>query len=123
MAETEIVKIINIKTDQAINTVKELKNYISELRDDLVKTDKGSKEYGETLEEIAKAQSKLTEVTRDAKNAMNYAEGSYKALNQELVNLRNEYRNLSAQDRENAEVGGAMLTRIQELSDFLSKLE
>ena len=43
MADTEIVKIINIKTDQAITTVKELKNYINDLRDDLVKVDKGSK--------------------------------------------------------------------------------
>ena len=121
--ETEVVKIINIKTDQAINTVKELKNYINELRDDLVKTDKSSEEYGKTLEEIAKAQTKLTEVTKDSKNAMNYAEGSYRALNQELVNLRNEYKNLSAEERENAEVGGAILKRIAELDTELKSID
>ena len=123
MAETEIIKIINIKTDAAINSVRELKNYINDLRNDLVKVDKGSKEYEETLQEIAKAQSKLTEVTRDSKNAMNYAEGSYKALNQELVNLRNEYRNLSAEERNSAEVGGRILTRIQELDTELKSID
>ena len=123
MADTEIVKIINIKTDQAITTVKELKNYINDLRNDLVKVDKGSKEYEKTLEEIANAQTKLTEVTKDAKNAMNYAEGSYKALNQELVNLRNEYRNLSAEERNSAEVGGRILTRIQELDTELKSID
>lgn len=123
MADTEIVKIINIKTDQAITTVKELKNYINDLRDDLVKVDKGSKEYEKTLEEIANAQTKLTEVTKDAKNAINYQEGSYRALNQELVNLRNEYKNLSEAERNNAEVGGAMLSRIQELDTELKSID
>lgn len=123
MADTEIIKIINIKTDAAIQSVKDLKNYINDLKDDLVKTNKGSKEYEETLQEIAKAQSKLTEVTRDSKNAMNYAEGSYKALNQELVNLRNEYRNLTAEERNSAEVGGKILTRIQELDTELKSID
>ena len=119
----EIVKIINIKTDQAVNTVKELRTYINDLKDDLVKLDKGSKEYEETLEEIAKAQTKLTEVQKDSKNAMNYQEGSYRALNQELVNLRNEYKNLSEAERNNAEVGGAMLSRIQELDTELKSID
>ena len=123
MGETEIVKIINIKTDQAVNTVKELRTYINDLKDDLVKLDKGSKEYEETLEEIAKAQTKLTEVQKDSKNAMNYQEGSYRALNQELVNLRNEYKNLSEAERNNAEVGGAMLSRIQELDTELKSID
>ena len=122
MAETEIIKIINIKTNSAIESVRDLKNYINDLRDDLVKVDKGSKEYEKTLEEIANAQTKLTEVTKDAKNAINYQEGSYRALNQELVNLRNEYKNLSEAERNNAEVGGAMLSRIQELDTELKIL-
>ena len=123
MADTEITRIINIKTDAAIQSVKDLKNYINDLRDGLIKTERGSKEYEETLQEIAKAQSKLTEVTRDSKNAMNYAEGSYKALNQELVNLRNEYRNLTAEERNSAEVGGKILNRIQELDTELKSID
>lgn len=119
----EIVKVINIKTNEAINSVKGLKDYINELKDDLVKLDKSSEEYESTLEEIAKAQSKLTEVQRDSKNAMNYQEGSYRALNQELVNLRNEYKNLSEAERNNAEVGGAMLSRIQELDTELKSID
>lgn len=123
MAETEIVKIINIKTNSAIESVRDLKKYIEDLRNDLVKVDKGSKEYEKTLEEIANAQTKLTEVTKDAKNAINYQEGSYRALNQELVNLRNEYKNLSEAERNNAEVGGAMLSRIQELDTELKSID
>lgn len=122
MAE-EIVKIINIKTDQAITTVKELKQYISELKDDLVKTDRTSEEYKKTLDELAIAQTKLTEVTNDAKQANNYAEGSYRALNQELVRLRNEYKNLTEAERNNASVGGAILTRIQELDNELKSID
>lgn len=123
MAEQEIVKIINIKTGEAINSVKELKQYINELKDDLVKVDKNSKEYTDTLEVIANAQTKLTQVNKDAKNAINYQEGSYRALNQELVNLRNEYKNLSEAERNNAEVGGAMLSRIQELDTELKSID
>lgn len=122
MAE-EVVKIINIKTNEAINSVKELKQYINELKDDLVKTDKSSEEYRKTLEEIANAQTKLTEVQNDSKNAMNYAEGSYKALNQELVKLRNEYRNLSEEQRNSTSIGGAMLNRIQELDSQLKAID
>lgn len=122
MAE-EVVKIINVKTNEAINSVKELKQYINELKDDLVKTDKSSEEYRKTLEEIANAQTKLTEVQNDSKNAMNYAEGSYKALNQELVKLRNEYRNLSEEQRNSTSIGGAMLNRIQELDSQLKAID
>ena len=122
MAE-EVVKIINVKTNEAINSVKELKQYINELKDDLVKTDKSSEEYRKTLEEIANAQTKLTEVQNDSKNAMNYAEGSYKALNQELVKLRNEYRNLSEEQRNSTSIGGAMLNRIQELDSQLKSID
>ena len=121
--EEEIVQIINIKTDQAITTVKELKQYISELRDDLVKVDKNSEEYNKTLEEIAKAQTKLTNVTRDAKNAINYNTGSYRELNQELVNLRNDYKNLTEEQRNNSDVGGKMLSRIQELDKELKSID
>lgn len=121
--ETEIIKVINIKTGEAINTVKELKKYVEELTDDLVKTDKTSQEYADTLEEIAKAQTKLTEVKKDAKNAMNYEDGSYKALNQELVRLKNEYRSLSEEQRNNVEVGGKILTRIQELDSELKSID
>lgn len=122
MAE-EVVKIINVKTNEAINSVKELKQYINELKDDLVKTDKSSEEYRKTLEEIANAQTKLTEVQNDSKTAMNYAEGSYKALNQELVKLRNEYRNLSEEQRNSTSIGGAMLNRIQELDSQLKSID
>ena len=123
MDNTEVVKIINIKTDQAINTVKELKQYINELKDDLVKTDRTSEEYKNTLDALADAQTKLIQVTNDSRNAANYAEGSYRALNQELVQLRNEYKLLSEEERNNASVGGAMLSRINELDTELKSID
>ena len=122
MAEV-IEKLINIKTNEAINNVKELKQYISELTDDLVKVEKGSKEYEETLEEIGRAQKKLTEVQRDSKNALDAETGSYRALNKELVALRNEYKSYSEAQRNSAEIGGKTLARIQELDAELKSID
>lgn len=54
------------------------------------------------------------EITREI--ALNeLAEGSIKAMGMTLTNLRNEYEGLSAEQRNNAEVGGKLLEQIQAL--------
>ena len=42
MAE-EVIRIIKIETEGSVKTVKDLKNEIKSLRDDLVNTEKGTK--------------------------------------------------------------------------------
>lgn len=121
--ELETVRVISIKTNQAIENVRDLKKYISELTDDLVKLDKSSEEYQQTLDALGPAQAKLIQVQRDAKNAVDTTETSYRALNAELVRLKNEYRNYTAEQRNSTEVGGATLKRIQELDAELKEID
>lgn len=54
------------------------------------------------------------EVTRQVQ-IESLAEGSLKAMGMQLTDLRNEYEALSAEERNNLEIGGQMLTQIQAL--------
>lgn len=57
---------------------------------------------------------KNREVAREVQLSQ-LAEGSIRALGMQLTDLRNEYDLLSEAERENVEIGGAMLSQIQEM--------
>jgi len=79
----------------------ELKNKIQGLDQELKQIDKSFKKIPQAVE---------------------YAEGSYYALNQELVDLRKQYKNLSAAERESAK-GNELKQKIQELDKELKKID
>jgi len=120
--ENEIVKIISIKTDQSIETVKDLKKYIGELRDDLVKLDKNSEEYEETVNALVTSQQKLIEVQNAGKKSYSELDDSIKGLRNQLKALNNTYDELSAADR-NSSVGQNILKQIQGVDSQLKQLE
>lgn len=91
MAE-EVVKILKIETEGAAQTVKDLKNEITGLRDALVNTTKGSEEYNKIVEKLVDDQKKLTDVMRAGKDEMKAAEGSYNALQNEMTALRKVWK-------------------------------
>ncbi len=85
------------------------------LADTVAKTEKARS--GVNDEQIRATQA-LREATREATRRVQIEqleEGSVKRLGMELTDLRNEYYNLSKAERENAEVGGEMLARIQKM--------
>lgn len=65
---------------------------------------------------------RLRELNNEQKNA-GFAEGSYRQLNAELGELRNQYKALSEAERENDEIGGALQQRIMELDTKLKALD
>ena len=122
MAEQEIVKIINIKTGEGINSVRDLKKYIGELRDSLVVLDKDTDEYKKTVDELTDKQKKLTEVQAAGKSTYTAVEDSIKGLRLQLKSLNNTYDELSAADR-NSDIGKNLLSQIQAVDKQLKELE
>lgn len=121
MAE-EVIRIIKIETEGSVKTVKDLKNEIKSLRDDLVNTEKGTKEYDNILNKLVSDQQKLTDVMNAGKSTYSAVDDSIKGLRNQLKSLNNVYDELSAADR-NSEVGANLLKQIQGVSTQLKELE
>ena len=79
-------------TEKSINSVKDLKQEITDLRDRLVTLDKGSDDYKATVQELIDAQVKLKEVMNAGKNETQAAEGSYNALSQRMSALKQVWK-------------------------------
>lgn len=79
-------------TEKSINSVKDLKQEIADLRDRLVTLDKGSDDYKATVQELIDAQVKLKEVMNAGKNETQAAEGSYNALSQRMSALKQVWK-------------------------------
>lgn len=73
-----------------------------------------------------RATQELREATREQARRVQIeqlAEGSVKRLGMELTDLRNRYQALSAEERNNAEVGGEMLRQVQALDAEYKQLK
>ena len=118
-----IQRIIEIHAERSTDTVKDLKTEISDLKDALLNVDKASEDYDKGLKLLREDQQRLNEVNALTKKTVDALPGSYYALNAELVQTRKNYKELTAEERDNAEKGGAMLKRIQELDAQLKALD
>ena len=111
-------------TKQVVGLEQQLESLNAELKE----TEKGSDEYiklrnavAVTKEELSKARKEQKDFVKSAE-ATKQAEGSYYQLNQQLVDLRKSYKNLSAAERESAK-GQEMKMKIQELDSELKKID
>lgn len=121
MTNTERQAVLNFKIT-GTETVGEIKNHLKDLKKVLNDTTKGSEEYKESVKGIAETQRVLTGVMNETKFSVDYAKGSYNALNQELVNTRRAYKELSEEERNSAS-GQEMLQKIQKLDGDLKALD
>lgn len=115
---TEYKPIINIDTGKSITTLKELKQYIAQLNDVLVRTEKGTDEYRATVGELTIAQGKLKEVMTATKQETAPLEGSYNALVKQMAELKKEYKSV-ATDMERA----ALAPKIKAINDQLKGMD
>lgn len=115
---TEIKKVLTIDTTD----LKEYKKHIEELRGELLVLEKGSEDYVKIEEEITRETQKLNEVLKVGKKEVTAVQGSYNALNKELVEARKAYKALSEQERESAS-GKEMLAHINDLDKQLKNLD
>lgn len=118
-----IQRIIEVHAERSTDTVKDLKKEISDLKDALLNVDKASEDYDKGLKLLREDQRRLNEVNALTKKSVDALPGSYNALNAELVQTRKAYKELTPEERANAEVGGVMIKRIQELDKELKTLD
>lgn len=118
-----IQRIIEVHAERSTDTVKDLKTEINQLKDALLNVDKASEDYDKGLKLLREDQKRLNEVNALTKKSVDALPGSYNALNAELVQTRKAYKELTPEERANAEVGGVMIKRIQELDSELKSLD
>jgi hypothetical protein len=105
-----------------------LEQEIQKLNTELKGTSVGSDEYIKLRNEIATTTEQLKNAKKEQKDfiksaeATKQAEGSYYALNQELVDLKKSYKNLSAAERDSAK-GQELKAKIQGLDAELKKID
>lgn len=82
-------KILEIKMKiEGANSVKELKDVISELTPEMTTADKTAEEYAQTVDLMTKAQEKLTTAMKAGKSQISAQEGSYNALVNKMAALK-----------------------------------
>lgn len=95
----------------------------------LTDEEKAAKKLRDTRERLANADSEANKLQIEATQQLrernreisrqvaqnNLAEGSVRAMGMSLTDLRNEWENLSAEERNNVEIGGELLKQIQAL--------
>lgn len=111
-------------TKQVVGLEQEIKKLNTELKGTSVGSDEYIKlrnQIATTSEELKKAKKEQKDFIKSAE-ATKQAEGSYYQLNQELVDLKKAYKNLSAAERESAK-GKEMQAKIQGLDKELKKID
>lgn len=116
-------RIIEVRTERGVDSVRDLKKEIDDLKTVLLNTDKASGDYDKALNMLRDDQRRLNEVTALTKKENVAVQGSYYDLNAQLVEARKQWKDLSAEERNNADVGGALRDRIQDLDRQLKDMD
>ena len=110
-----------------------LKNHAKQLNEGKITEEQYAKAVMETQKQLAankQEQSQLSDAIRTSEKVIknqitqqNLADDSIKALRAQLSNLTKEYDELSAAERNNAEVGGKLLASINDVTDQIKDAE
>lgn len=101
MAQNEIVKILKVQTGDSQRTVKGLKDEISALKDALLNTQQGTKQYDDIVKQLRQDQEDLTRVMNASKQDVEALEGSYNHLVKTMAELKKEWRATTSEARRN----------------------
>lgn len=91
MADTQ-TPILDVNMSSAIESLKEYRAKIQELKAELWEMKEGTEEYNEKLEDLQKRQGKLNEFLQVTSTKAGAAAGSYNALSQEMARLKAEWK-------------------------------
>lgn len=110
-----------------------LKNHAKQLNEGKISEEQYAKAVLETQKQLAankQEQTQLSDAIRTSEKVIknqitqqNLADDSIKALRAQLSNLTKEYDELSAAERNNAEVGGKLLASINDVTDQIKEAE
>ena len=106
---------LNEEAQQATKTLKDLRNEVKSLREQLNNTAIGTEEFANTLGELENKQKELSNVTKSTNKAM---EGSYDDLVQQMSALKKEWR-ATADLAERSDIG----PKILELNNQLKSMD
>lgn len=138
MAHNEqLVLDVNFNGERAVQSLARLQAELQTLKDNQAKANKAIKEGNQLTEEQAADYAVTAQRIAETKTAINAASsaiqeankstqannGSIASMRQELSHLTKQYDSLSAEQRNNADIGGALKSRINELTDELKGLE
>lgn len=112
----EIKKVISI-TVEGDQTVKSLKQEISDLRDALLNVEEGTEDYNTILGKLIDDQKQLTAVMNAGKAEVEAAAGSYNALTQEMASLKKVWKEVTDEASRN-EIGARILEINNQLKDM-----
>ena len=114
---TENVRIFSLET-RGVETVKELKEQIRELRKGLVQLDETSEEYEKQVKDLTNAEETLERVMKSNSKQTVAATGSYNALVEEMSALKRVWREVNS-EAERAKIG----KRIAEINTQLKQMD
>ena len=113
----ENVRIFSLET-RGVETVKELKEQIRELRKGLVQLDETSEEYEKQVKDLTNAEETLERVMKSNSKQTVAATGSYNALVEEMSALKRVWREVNS-EAERAKIG----KRIAEINTQLKEMD
>lgn len=102
-----------------INSIKELRKYITELQDSLINLDADSDEFKATVQQLTVAQDTLRKTTKASTDENLAAKDSIVGMEKEFKNLYNTYKMLSEEQR-NSDFGKNMAESLKTLGDKLN---
>ena len=114
---TENIRIFSLET-RGVETVKELKEQIRELRKGLVQLDETSEEYEKQVKDLTNAEETLERVMKSNSKQTVAATGSYNALVEEMSALKRVWREVNS-EAERAKIG----KRIAEINTQLKEMD
>lgn len=117
MAET-IKPIIKVEAGDSQKTIKQLKEDIKNLRDNILNLTKGTDEYNDAVEQLQANQRQLDEVMSLTKKTATALDGSYDALTHKMAQLKKEWR-ATADEARRADLGG----QIEEINQQLKEMD
>lgn len=116
-----------VKVDMALESQKKkLKDVKDEVRDSGTINDEQKKKIAELTVTIGELNVKRSEMMRQLKEDANTSTAvntSYRQMNAQLVMLRNAYKSLTEEQRDNADIGGAMREAINNLDERLKAID
>ena len=128
--ETKLLNSLSGNLDQNIRQNVRLKAQLKALGEERKALIKSGQSNSTQLAELATREAELRQAiqqsnleTRRQVKELNAAEGSYTQISQKLERLRAVYRDLNEEERNNVEVGGALLASIQEYDQELKNID
>lgn len=130
MAELETISILKIDTGGAVTSIRDLRDNIKVLKDQLQDLEVGSKEYNETLAELDKNQNALKDAMKGSTEAMDGLQKvtdstatTYNTLVSEMAKMKSQLRNIDVSTEAGKQRFKELAASINGVNDKLKEMD